>query len=97
MEPTLLELKKIEPIIHGTFDLPTPNVVYSLYKNRGGKWNKIKIWLYIDYDTMRVHDLFVTDYDCNLIQDMPKTYINVSPDGIGQAGATPTFRPLVNE
>lgn len=96
MEPTPMELKKIEPITNNSFNMLTPNVVYSLYKNRGGKWNKIKIWLYIDYDTMRVHDLFVTDYECQLIPDMPKTYINVKDNGVGSADVNPTFKPLVS-
>ena len=73
-------LKKVEPIIRELINKPTPNLIYSLYKNRGGKWNKIKIWLYIDYSTMRVHDLFVTDYEYKLIKNIEKTYINVSND-----------------
>lgn len=78
MPPTEKELKKVEPITRELLNKPAPNLVYSLYKNRGGKWNKIKIWLYIDYSTMRVHDLFVTDYEYKLIKDIEKTYINVS-------------------
>ncbi len=78
MPPTEKELKKIEPITRELINKPAPNLVYSLYKNRGGKWNKIKIWLYIDYSTMRVHDLFVTDYEYKLIKDMEKTYIDVN-------------------
>lgn len=78
MPPTEKELKKVEPITRELLNKPVPNLVYSLYKNRGGRWNKIKIWLYIDYSTMRVHDLFVTDYEYKLIKDIEKTYINVS-------------------
>lgn len=78
MPPTEKELKKVEPITRELLNKPVPNLVYSLYKNRGGKWNKIKIWLYIDYSTMRVHDLFVTDYEYKFIKDIEKTYINVS-------------------
>lgn len=78
MPPTEKELKKVEPITRELLNKPVPNLVYSLYKNRGGKWNKIKIWLCIDYSTMRVHDLFVTDYEYKLIKDIEKTYINVS-------------------
>ena len=80
MPPTEKELKKIEPITRELINKPTPNLVYSLYKNRGGKWNKIKIWLYIDYSTMRVHDLFVTDYEYKLIKDMEKKYIDVNDE-----------------
>lgn len=80
MPPTEKELKKVEPILRELINKPTPNLIYSLYKNRGGKWNRIKIWLYIDYSTMRVHDLFVTDYEYKLIKDIEKTYINVSDE-----------------
>ena len=73
---------------------PAPNLVYSLYKNRGGKWNKIKIWLYIDYSTMRVHDLFVTDYEYKLIKDIEKTYINVSDEEY--ASTKSTRNPIEN-
>lgn len=78
MPPTEKELKKIEPITRELINKPAPNLVYSLYKNRGGKWNKIKIWLYIEYSTMRVHDLFVTDYEYKLIKDIEKTYIDIN-------------------
>lgn len=78
MPPTEKELKKIEPITRELINKPAPNLVYSLYKNRGGKWNKIKIWLYIEYSTMRVHDLFVTDYEYKLIKDIEKTYIGIN-------------------
>lgn len=77
MPPTTKELKKIEPILRQMVNKPQPNLVYSLYKNRGGKVNKIKIWLYINYGTMRTHDLFVTDYEYRLKSDIEKTYIDI--------------------
>ena len=80
MPPSEKELKKVEPILREMINKPAPNLIYSLYKNRGGKWNKIKIWLYIDYSTMRVHDLFVTDYEYKLISDIEKTYININDE-----------------
>lgn len=73
--PTEKEFKQIEPIYKNNF-AQKPNMVYSIYKNRGGDINHVKVWLYIDYDTMRVHDLFVTDNQYNLIEDVQKTYIN---------------------
>lgn len=94
MPPTEKELKKVEPITRELLNRPTPNLVYSLYKNRGGKWNKIKIWLYIDYSTMRVHDLFVTDYEYKLIKDIEKTYINVSNEEY--ASTTAMRNPVEN-
>lgn len=94
MPPTEKELKKVEPITRELINKPCPNLVYSLYKNRGGKWNKIKIWLYIDYSTMRVHDLFVTDYEYKLVKDIEKTYINVSNDEY--ASSTAVKNPVEN-
>ena len=66
---TKQEFKKIDYILRGMVSIgkPQPNICISVYKNRGGKYNNVKIWLYIDYDTMRVSDLFITDYDCNLL------------------------------
>ena len=94
MPPTEKELKKIEPILRNLLNCPTPNLVYSIYKNRGGKWNKVKIWLYIDYDTMRTYDLFVTDYeykiDSEKVKGLNKTYINIEDDEI--ISNTPTVK-----
>ena len=79
MPPTAKELKLVNYILTNNklrgdneLSIPTPNLVISVYKNRGGKDNKIKIWLYIDYDTMRTHDLFVTDYSYKFL-NFPKT------------------------
>lgn len=83
MPPSEKELKLVNYILTNNklrgdnqITMPTPNLVLSIYKNRGGKDNKIKIWLYIDYDTMRTHDLFVTDYSYKFLKDFPRTYIN---------------------
>lgn len=81
--PTTKELKLLEPIIRkqvSKHNIPTtPNLCYSVYKNRGGKLNNVKIWMYIDYDTMRVHDLFMTDYEYQ-IKDATKLYLGVNED-----------------
>lgn len=61
-EPTEKELDKVKKYYRG-IEKPMPNRCITLYKNRGGSYNKIKIWLYIDYGTMRVHDLIVTNRD----------------------------------
>ena len=37
---------------------------------------------------MRVHDLFVTDYEYKLIKDIEKTYINVSDEEYASTKAT---------
>jgi len=98
MPPTEKEIKKVEPILRELLNCPTPNLVYSLYKNRGGKWNKVKIWLYIDYSTMRTHDLFVTDYDYKIdsekVNGLHKTYINIEDEE--HVSNKPTIKPIDN-
>lgn len=82
MPPTESELKKVEDILRNLVGMPEPNLTISVYKNRGGKWNKVKVWLYIDYGTMRVYDLFVTDekYRVDTVKNLKKTYINIEED-----------------
>lgn len=80
MPPTVKELLQVEPIIETLGIAYRPNLVYSVYKVREGAWNKVKIWLYVDYATMRTHDLFVTDNDYALIPNIERTYINVNSD-----------------
>ena len=84
MRPTAAELKKIEPILKNRFGGQKPNVYYAIYKNRGGKYVNVKVWLYVDYSTMRVSDLFCTDYDNKLIDKvfLPETFVSVNEDGI---------------
>lgn len=61
-------------------DIAMPNVCLTIYKNRGGEENEIKIWLYIDYSTMRVHDLFVTNNDYEMLGDIKKTCVCIDED-----------------
>lgn len=94
--PTTRELQRIEPYTHRLLGKPKPNIVISVYKNRGGKFTDVKIWLYVDYSTMRVHDLFVTDYDCTYSSEgvigLGKTYLNIYE---GQLATTdPKKRPI---
>lgn len=75
--PTEKELKATEEIRREFFgDESMPNLIYNVYKNRGGKWVEIKIWIYVDYDTMRMHDLFVTDKNNKLITDIEPLVID---------------------
>lgn len=85
--PTLKEMKKIDSILRNSISA-VPNLVLSVYKVRDGQHSNVKIWLNVDYATMRVHDLFVTDYDYKLI-DIEKTYINVWSDDV--ATTTPIY------
>ena len=78
-EVTKKEEKYLEKILRSKFLKYKPNRCLSVYKNRGGEYNKVKIWLYIEYSTMRVHDLFCTDYDYELL-DIPQTFTRVEED-----------------
>ena len=84
MRPTVAELKKIDPILKNRFGGQKPNLYIATYKNRGGKFVNVKVWLYVDYSTMRVSDLFCTDYDNKLIDKgyLPETFVSVNEDGI---------------
>src|SRR5699024_2767010 len=61
--PRNKELEALELILSRGFG-HVPNMVYHIYKNRKSKW-KGKLYLYIDYDTMRVTELFMTDFSNN--------------------------------
>ena len=84
---------KESPAIIELYKPAKPNIVLSVYKNRGGRYSHIKIWLYIDFSTMRVHDLFVTDYDFKLfsptVKDLKKTYIGTNEKGIREVSNEP--------
>lgn len=77
--PSTKELQKLEPILKKRLNKPTPNICLSVYKNRGGKYNKVKIWVYIDYNTMRVHDQFVTNYEYIQLP-IEETYVGITED-----------------
>lgn len=94
--PTAKELIKLdETLRHFGFSNP-PNIVISVYKNRGGKYTDVKVWLYIDYDTMRVHDLFCTDNEYNVYGDsvkgLEKSYIG--SDRVGNGNATKFYSDM---
>lgn len=44
-----------------------PNMSINLYKNRGNKWKLVRLWIYFNLSTLRIHDCFATDYRGNLI------------------------------
>lgn len=70
----------IESIVARTQDfLPQPNLVFHIYKNRRGKLNHIRLFVYFDYSTCRTTDLFVTDNKYNLI-DVESTLVDFKRD-----------------
>ncbi|MGM7720650.1 DnaB-like helicase C-terminal domain-containing protein [Metabacillus sp. Hm71] len=77
LTPTTKDLESIEPILRNGF-YPEPNVVYHIYKNRETEYKDCKLWLYIDYDTMRQQELFLTKNNYELINIEP-TEIKTEP------------------
>ena len=62
------------------------NLVYNIYKNRGGVYNNIKIVLNVDYSTMRFKDLFVVDNNNKIVKgrdgkDIHQTQIFYNDNG----------------
>jgi replicative DNA helicase len=77
LSPTKKDLESIEPILKNGF-YPEPNIVYHIYKNRETKFKDCKLWLYIDFDTMRQQELFLTKNTYELINIKP-TKIKTEP------------------
>ena len=71
------DLKKLEKIMKSRFLKWQPNRCITVYKNRGGEYTKCKIWVYIEYSTMRVHDLFCTDEDYQILEDAEEQGLDV--------------------
>lgn len=61
-----IESKAIEPILHERFG-QKPNQVTHIYKNRGNRIDKAKIFSYVNMGNMRVEDLFATNTENELI------------------------------
>jgi replicative DNA helicase len=63
---TKKDLELLQPILSKGF-YKVPNLVYHIYKVRRGKFNKVKLWLYVDLGNCRTYDLFLTNNDYELI------------------------------
>lgn len=46
-----------------------PTLVTDVFKNRGGRWNRVRIWSYYDSGTLRTEDLFVTTPEMKPIEN----------------------------
>lgn len=91
MPPTTKELAQVEPILDAMGFPYRPNLVYTVYKVRDSQWKGIKIWLYIDYGTMRTHDMFVTNNEYELVPDIEKTFINVNAEDVASTLKTHAY------
>ena len=77
LPPTAAELKKVEPITSNMLNTPLPNMMTWTYKLRSSRITRVIIWSYYDLGTLRCNDLFVTDYNFNLI-DVDVTKIEIA-------------------
>lgn len=77
--PSETEKRRIDGLLRHTM-LHNRLMCLSIYKNRGKKYSNIKIWLDVDYDTMRVSDLFVTDYAYEIVRDINKVVVKFNED-----------------
>lgn len=65
--PAPEELKLVEGV-QSRFNF-TPNLIIDVFKNRRGRWTKLRIWTRNDLGTLRRQDLFVTTPDNKPIED----------------------------
>lgn len=61
------EEKELEDIIKKGFGKKHPNLVTHVFKNRGNRHTKIKIFSYVNLGTMRIEDLFATNVSNEII------------------------------
>jgi replicative DNA helicase len=70
--------KVFDEIKKASFSVPfglEPTHTITVYKNRRGEHNFVRIWLNIDLGNLRTKDLFVTDMEGRLINIQPKNVV----------------------
>lgn len=82
MIPTASELKAVDDYIERKLGMKKPNRIKHVYKCRGGKYTKLKIFCYLDLGKLTLTDMFVTDAD-NILIDIPYTNISVGEMKVG--------------
>ena len=65
--PSKSDLKKIDSILKNAIGMPTPNLIQWVYKLRSGIMTRVIIWSYVSMGCMEQRDLFVTDFNFELI------------------------------
>lgn len=75
--PSESDLEAIKPLQEGFIE---PNLVYTIYKNRG-EHNHLRVWVHFDFACMRVEDLFVTDKQNQAVVSFPKKYFQRNDEG----------------
>lgn len=67
------ELEKVQTAIDTGFCSKVPTHCHHIYKNRGGTWTGIIVWVNMNLDNMQIHDCFVTTQDYDVIGDIVGT------------------------
>jgi replicative DNA helicase len=58
--PSKSDLEALKPILKDKFTVQ-PNIVFDIYKNRGNKIVRVRLWSYTNLSTCRTTDLFLTN------------------------------------
>lgn len=92
------ERQKLEPIME-RIKCIEPTHSYVVCKNRGSKYVNIRIFLHIDFDTMRVTDLFCTDMSYELLPDVPRVAITYDSSGASATidGSSLSFEKIADD
>lgn len=80
-------IEKVRPQVKGISSRKEPNMIWHIYKNRHSKF-KGKLYLHVDFDTMRMTDLFMTD-DNDILLDVPERVLKVEKQE--ESKETPLF------
>ncbi|HSQ88002.1 DnaB-like helicase C-terminal domain-containing protein [Romboutsia sp.] len=73
MRITQKDKEKLEKLMSkGNFDCPMPTHGHHVFKNRGGKYTGVIIWVNMNLDNMTVQDCFVTTQDFDQLYVEPK-------------------------
>ena len=79
--PSEAEKRKIDQFLRNCHRILNGRLMcLSIYKNRGSKHTNVKIWLDVEYETMRVHDLFCTNYAYELDTSLSEVVVSVNED-----------------
>ena len=60
------DLELIAPLVQQTGYAPTHSI--DLFKNRRGKFNKVRLWVQLDLGTVRSKELYLTDMYGSLLE-----------------------------
>ena len=74
--PSKEEMEFVQSFLDDHPDMPVPNIVMHVYKNRGGKFVMFKVWCWQDLGNMEFVDVFVTDWNYKVMDKMKKVQLH---------------------